>query len=122
MQIEFKKITKIPKEFELIKDDIKFFGEFKRNLNNLNLVQISAELIGKLKCICDRCGSEFDFELNEKLDLKVYNGIYKGNEEVFEVNGSIDFDEILTSETELIKNDYHICDKCKEIENFEVEF
>jgi hypothetical protein len=122
MQIEFKKIAKIPKEFELIKDNIKFFGELKKSLNNSNLVEIDAILNGTLRCICDRCADEFDLKLNEKLDLKVYNGIYKGDEEVFEVEDIVDFDEILTSESELIKNDYHLCDKCKDIENFEIEY
>ena len=122
MQIEFKKITKTPKEFELTVDNIKFFGELKKSLNNSNLVEINSTLSGTLNCLCDRCASEFNLKLNEKLDLKVYNGIYKGDEEVFEVEDVIEFEEILISEIELIKNDYHICNECKDIENFEIEY
>ena len=122
MQIEFKKITKTAKDFELTTDNIKFFGELKKSLNNSNLVEINAMLSGTIECLCDRCASEFNLKLNEKLDLKVYNGIYKGDEEVFEVEDIIDFKEILISEIELIKNDYRICNECKDIENFEIEY
>lgn len=122
MQVEFKKITVVAKNFELISDNIKFFGEFKKSLNNSNLVEINAMLTGRITHLCDRCAVEFSLELNEKLDLKVYNGIYEGDEEVFEVSDIIDFEEILVSEVELIKSDYHICDKCKDIENFEIEY
>ncbi len=122
MQIEFKKITKTPKEFELTLDNIRFFGELKKSLNNSSLVEIDSTLSGRLNSLCDRCASEFNLKLNEKLDLKVYNGIYKGDEEVFEVEDVIDFKEILISEIELIKNDYHICNECKDIKIFEIEY
>ena len=122
MQIEFKKVTKTPKEFKLEKDNVKFFGEFKKSVSDFNLVEINATLSGTISYNCDRCANEFDLKLNEELELKVYNGIYKGKEEVFEIENIIDFDEILMSEIELIKNDYHICNDCKNIENFEIEY
>ncbi len=122
MQVEFKKITKIPKEFELNLKNVKFFGEFKKSLNDSNLVEVNATLKGEIETNCDRCGEEFNLNIDEKLNLKVYNGIYKGEDDVLEVEEVINFEEILIGEIELIKSDYHICSKCENIENFEVEF
>lgn len=125
MEVEFRKVLISPKNFEISLNGIKFFGEFYYNKAE-NLVVIDAKLKGELETECDRCAKSFKLNIDENLIIKVSNGIYEGDDiddDIFEIfNNIIDFNEILYSEIESIKSDYHICQNCKEIDTFEVEF
>ena len=82
---------------------------------------------GNIDIDCSRCGCSEPFSLNEELKLLLSDGIYKGDDEEFLVieieNSLIDFDEIIQSELNSIKSDYHICKSClNDNQPFEKEF
>ena len=57
----------------------------------------------------------------------VSDGLYKKDEDEYLVieieNGLINFDEIIESELNSIRSDYHICENCLQYgDNFEKEF
>ena len=82
-----------------------------------NLVTMKARMSGKLRLSCDICAEEFEMNADEELELLICDGIYNGSEDadldIVEMTDSIDMDELLHSEIELIKSDYHSCEQCK---------
>ena len=125
MKIEFKKVPQTPKILEAELDSVKIEGTFCKM--SQSLVKIDAQLIGNTNIDCCRCGETENIEVNEKLNFLLSDGIFKddeGEDLVIEVeDGLIDFDEIIQSELEAIKSDYHICEQCsKDNDNFEKEF
>ncbi len=125
MKIEFKKVPQTPKILEAELDSVKIEGTFCKM--SQSLVKIDAQLIGNANIDCCRCGETENIEVNEKLNFLLSDGIFKddeGEDLVIEVeDGLIDFDEIIQSELEAIKSDYHICEQCsKDNDNFEKEF
>ena len=66
-------------------------------------------------------------EVDEKLHLLLSDGVYKKDESdylVIEIEDSlINFEDIIESELNSIRSDYHICDDCLQLgDNFEKEF
>ena len=125
MKIEFKKAPQTPKELEVEFNSVKIVGTFCKI--SQSLVKIDAKLIGNTDIDCCRCGITDNIEINEKLDFLLSDRIIKNDESedlVIEVeNGLIDFDEIIQSEIEAIKSDYHICEQCsQDNDDFEKEF
>jgi uncharacterized metal-binding protein YceD (DUF177 family) len=115
LEIAFKKAAKESLNFELVKEDMRFFGKVSRKSDKLILLK--ADLIGQISHTCDRCGRDLKIEINEPLEILISDGIYKGVIDEMDViefyDGFIDFDEILQSEIESVKSDYHYCAKCK---------
>jgi len=114
MNIPFRRITKTPTEFEVESDGVTLKGTvvFKER----NLVLLQAQLQGEIELTCDICAEDFATILNEKIELLVSDGIYQGfdeNLDVVEMRDNIDFDELLHTEIELIRSDYHSCQNCK---------
>jgi uncharacterized metal-binding protein YceD (DUF177 family) len=119
MKIEFRRIGSTPKEFDVTDGGITFKGvvEFQKR----NLIVLNANILGNLEIDCDVCAKSFDIMLDEKVNLLLSDGVYEGEDdtldvvEIFESNGQtfIDFEEILHSEIEIIKNDYYKCDECQ---------
>ena len=125
MKIEFRKVPQINKELEFNYNSVKIEGTFCRI--SQSLVKIDAVLKGSTDIDCCRCGITEQIEVDEKLQLLLSDGIYKGDESEYlliEVENSlIDFDEIIQSELNSIKSDYHLCDECTQLgDNFEKEF
>ena len=125
MKIEFKKIPQEKKEFNTSLNSVKIEGTFCRISSSL--VKIEANLIGNIEIDCSRCGALETLNINEDLKLLLSDGVFKGDEDEFLVieieNSLIDFDEIIQSELNSIKSDYHLCDKCAQLgDNFEKEF
>ncbi|MFA9238789.1 MAG: hypothetical protein ACEQSQ_02720 [Candidatus Paceibacteria bacterium] len=92
-----------------------------------SLVKVDAVLKGSTDIDCCRCGITEVIEVDEELHLLLSDGVYKKDESeylVIEVeNGLIDFNEIIESELNSIKSDYHICNNCLQLgDNFEKEF
>lgn len=92
-----------------------------------SLVKIDAVLKGSTDIDCCRCGITEEIEVDEELHLLLSDGVYKKDESeylVIEVENSlIDFDEIIESELNSIKSDYHMCNECTQLgDNFEKEF
>jgi len=116
MKLPFRKIGNTPQEFKLVRDDVTFKGtleHFKRGL-----IMLDGHISGTLTLPCDICAENFDTILDEKLDFLLSDGIYNGHDEEFDVveslNGVIDIDELLSSELELIRSDYHSCPACQD--------
>jgi hypothetical protein len=125
MKIEFRKVPQIEKELEYISNSVKIEGTFCRI--SQSLVKIDAVLKGSTEIDCCRCGITEEIEVDEELHLLLSDGIYKNDESEFLVieveNSLIDFDEIIQSELNSIKSDYHMCDNCAQLgDNFEKEF
>lgn len=124
MKIEFKKIPTVEKTFELEIDSVKIEGTFCRM--SPSLAKIRSKIVGKLQVDCCKCGKEFDTDLDEEMNIIVSNGIFESDrdfeEDIIEISDEIiDFDEIINSELESIKSDYHLCDDCLDDEG-EVEY
>ncbi len=114
MNIPFRRITQTPTEFNTSAEGVTLKGEVVFKERNLALLQ--AQLSGEITLTCDICAEDFATMLNEKIELLVSDGVYKGFNEtydVIEIEEKLDFDELIHSEIELIRNDYHSCDNCK---------
>ncbi|MDA3946454.1 MAG: hypothetical protein PF439_07225 [Helicobacteraceae bacterium] len=117
MNIPFRRITKVPTEFKISADGVVLKGDVVFQERNLALLQ--GQLSGEITLTCDICAEDFATMLNEKIELLISNGVYKGfneNFDVVEIQETLDLDELLHSEIELIRNDYHSCDNCKKQE------
>jgi len=115
LKVAFKKITKLPLDFELKSDEIIFKGYLEYHSGKL--VLLKANLTGFVNRPCDICAEEFKLNLNEDIEFFISDGTFKDDELELDVveffDGFIDIDELLKSEIELIKSDYHKCDNCK---------
>jgi len=126
VKIEFKKVSREIKKLKVEFNSVKIEGIFYKIA--LSLVKIEAKLSGNIEVDCSRCAQTETLTLDEELKLLLSDGIFKGEEEeeflVIEVENSlIDFDEIIQSELNSIKSDYHLCKKCLQKDEFiEQEF
>lgn len=119
MRVDFKKIGRVPKSVELTQDGVTLKGELQ--LGKDALTDFKGKLSDNIQVQCAKCGETFTLALDEELVLKFSDGIYRGFDEEADIiefyDGSIDLGEVLRSEIESIKLDYHICPKCKGEEN-----
>ena len=112
MRIEFKKVQTFEKDFLILCDSIDFSGTFCRISSNL--IQLHTILEGKLFVDCCKCGETHTIYLSEKQKFIVSDGPFLNQDEkeeeiVLEVDDHyIDFDDIVNSELESIRSDYHI--------------
>ncbi len=116
MKITLRKVTKTPLDFEVKSNEITFKGYLEYYEGKLILLK--ATLSGLLEKACDSCAEEFKIPVHEEIELFVSDGIYEDDNNVEldvveSFNGIADIEEILHSEIELIKSDYHSCDNCK---------
>ncbi|NPA82640.1 MAG: DUF177 domain-containing protein [Epsilonproteobacteria bacterium] len=119
MKIEFKKVSYKSSDLNYSKDNLKFEGSFHKT--DYKTVKVSGSFKGSVPHVCDRCAKDFDLDFNEKIELKIVDGISEErDEDFFEtiecIDSTIDFDEIIESEIESFKSDYHYCKECKEKE------
>ena len=114
MNIPFKHIGATLQEFSLAHDNAEFTGTLERH--GRSTVLLKGHLGGSLEVQCDLCGKAFDTPLDEEVVFLISEGVLEGGDETYdvvEVEGSvIDMDEIFHSEIELIRSDYHRCEKC----------
>lgn len=126
MKIEFRKIPLNTSEFEIDSNSVKFSGTFSKISSKL--AKIDGSIKGYLEVDCCKCGQTFKISLDDEAIFLVSDGVYSNqNEEEFVVveveNHILDFDEILQSELESLKSEYHICDTCKKNNDFvEIEY
>jgi uncharacterized metal-binding protein YceD (DUF177 family) len=116
VKITLRKITKIPLDFEEKSGKMIFKGYLEYHSGKLILLQ--AKLSGLLEKSCDICAQDFKMPIDEEVEFFLSDGIYSGSDDidldvVESLNGMADIEELLASEIELIKSDYHSCDKCK---------
>jgi len=119
LKIDFQKIGKTPRSVTIEKEGVTLSGELRNKEHGLT--DFKGKLSNNIKVQCAKCGEEFLIDLDEDLTLKFSDGIYKGSDPEADViefyDGKIDFEEVLISEIESIRADYHICPNCKEGEN-----
>ena len=116
MKITLRKVGKTPLEFQIKSNEITFKGYLE--YHNTKLILLKANLSGFIEKSCDICAQEFELPVDEKIEFFINDGIYEDENgielDVVEVfNGIADIDELLNSEIELIKSDYHSCENCK---------
>jgi uncharacterized metal-binding protein YceD (DUF177 family) len=116
MKILLRKVGKIPLEFEVKSDEITFKGFLQYDADKLILLK--AKLSGKVEANCDVCAEEFMLEVDEDIEFFISDGVYEKSEDTFlevvEVyDSSVDLEELMKSEIELLKSDYHICQTCQ---------
>jgi uncharacterized metal-binding protein YceD (DUF177 family) len=126
MIIQFQKATPTPKEFSFETDGVLISGTFEK-VNN-KLVKISSTIKGNLEVNCSRCSKKFHLSLDEDINFRVSNGIYKEKDNILEddivetYDETINFDEIFGSEIESIRNDFNFCEDCQDdSEEFETQ-
>ncbi|WP_373035018.1 hypothetical protein [Sulfurimonas sp.] len=116
MKVALRKVGKAPVDFEVKSDEITFKGYLQYDSGKLILLK--ANLDGFALAECNKCGEEFKLPVNEEIEFFISDGVYEGSNDieldVVESFDSIaDLDELLNSEIELIKSDYHSCENCK---------
>ncbi len=116
MKIVLRKVGKSPFEFEKKRDNITIKGYLQ--YDNDKLILLDAKLTGTLETECSICGDEFELEVDEELKFFISDGVYVDEDnsmiDVVEAQGGeLDVDELLHSEIEMIKSDYHCCEFCE---------
>lgn len=115
MKIAFKKLSSQPLHFEVNRDNALFSGDLI--LKKSNLAQLNGTITGSISIPCDLCAEEINKSLNEEVAFYLSDGIYEGSETEMDVveidNSTIDMEELLESEIELIKSDYFCCENCE---------
>lgn len=117
MKILLRKVTHTPLDFEVKSDDVTFKGYLE--YHGSKLILLKANINGKLHKPCDMCAEDMQISVDEDVEFFISDGIYKDQDDieldvVESFDGHADIDELLKSEIELIKSDYHFCDNCKE--------
>jgi len=116
MRILLRKVTKTPLDFEISSDDITFKGCLE--YHSAKLISLKAKINGTLPMSCDICARDFNLFVDEDVEFFISDGIFKDDgsielDVVESLDGNADLQELLHSEIELIKSDYHSCDNCK---------
>jgi hypothetical protein len=116
LKVTLRKVTKIPLDFKIEVDEITFKGYFEYHTGKLILLK--AVLSGFLDKQCDSCGEEFKMSLDEDVKFYISDGIFEDEngielDVVESYDGFVEVEELLNSELELIKSDYHSCESCK---------
>ena len=115
MQVTLRKVGKTPLDFEVKSDEITFKGYLEYHAGKLILLK--ADLNGSVVTQCNTCGEDLDLNVEEKVEFFISDGLYDGDNIDIDVvesfNSIADLDELLISEIELVKSDYHSCKNCK---------
>ncbi|WP_104721684.1 hypothetical protein [Helicobacter mesocricetorum] len=116
-KIPFSKVFQACKDGEKLPFSVEFEGisleGFLSVKNSSEWVRLEGVLKGQMNCTCDLSGETYIQTLNEVLDFYLSDGMVNlesGNfRDVVECeDGIIDLAEILRSELEIIRCDYHI--------------
>lgn len=114
MIVTLRKVGKTPLDFEIKSNEITFKGYLEYHAGKLILLK--ADLEGLVRADCSTCGEVFDLRVDEKIEFFISDGLYDGNNIDFDVvesfTSTANLDELLISEIELIKSDYHSCKNC----------
>ena len=116
MKMTLRKVTKTPLDFKVSSNEITFKGYLE--YHGGKLILLKATLSGLLEKACDACAEEFKMPVNEEVEFFISDGIYEDENDieldvVESLDGIVDIEELLNSEIELIKSDYHSCENCK---------
>ena len=116
MIVILRKVTKTPLDFQVKSDEITFKGYLEYHSGKLILLK--ADLNGSVDTECSTCGENFKLRIDEKVEFFISDGLYNDEDNididvVESFNSTADINELLTSEIELIKSDYHSCKDCE---------
>lgn len=116
MQITLRKVGKTPLDFEVKSDEITFKGFLQYHADKLILLK--AKLSGKITTDCDVCAEEFKLDVDEDIEFFISDGIYEKDEDslldvVESFEPTLEMEDLMNSEIELIKSDYNSCENCK---------
>jgi len=116
VKVILRRVTKTPLDFDIKSNEITFKGYLQ--YHGGKLILLKANLKGNILKDCDVCAEEFTMPLDEKIEFFISDGMYKDedgiNLDVIEsFDGEVEIEELLHSEVELIRSDYHSCDECK---------
>ena len=124
MEISFSKIKQTPIDIDYSNNLATIVGKIERV--SRDIVELNATLSANIELICNRCGKEYKRDINENLELILSEGKYNNNDKIDVIeffDGNIDFDYIINSEIESIKQDYNFCENCSNTEEIlEIEF
>ena len=120
MKVVLRRVTKTPLDFEVKSGEITFKGYLEYYKGKLILLK--AKLNGFVVKPCDSCAEEFKLLLDEEVEFYISDGIYEDDDSIVldvveSFDGNADMEELLHSEIELIKSDYHRCESCESSEN-----
>ena len=116
MKITLRKVTTTPLDFDIKSDEMTFKGYLEYHVGKLILLK--AKLNGFADTQCSQCGEEFKLPVDEEIEFFISDGVYEDDNNleldvVESFDSQADLDELLNSEIELIKSDYHSCEDCK---------
>ncbi|WP_321777554.1 hypothetical protein [Sulfurimonas sp.] len=116
MKIKLIKVGKTPLDFDIKSNEMTFKGYLEYHANRLIL--LDAKVNGSLGVQCSQCGDEFKLSLNEDIKFYLCDGAYDDSDNIAldvveSFDSQVDLEELLNSEIELIKSDYHSCQDCK---------
>ena len=116
MQITLRKVGKIPLDFDVKSDEITFKGYLQYHGDKLILLK--AKLSGKITTDCDVCAEEFKLDVDEDIEVFISDGVYAKHEDsllevVESFDSTVEIEDLMNSEIELIKSDYNSCENCK---------
>ncbi len=117
MKVVLRKVSKTPLDFEVESGKITFKGYLQYDADKLILLK--AKLSGQIDLNCDICANEFMFDVDEELEFFISDGIYEKHDELLldvveSLDSTVDIEELMNSEIELIKSDYHSCESCNQ--------
>lgn len=123
MKIALRKVGKTPIDFDVQSNKVAFKGFLQYHSGKLILLQ--AKLTGTIDMACNLCAQEFPLEVDEDIEFFISDGIHQSDAEmeldvVEFLDATADMDELLQSEIELIRSDYHRCPTCQDSE-FDIE-
>jgi len=113
--IPFRRIGNVPTDFDLTEENVHFKGELIQKKGNL--VQLNGTITGSISIPCDLCAENIEKPLDEEVSFLISDGVFTGNEDELDVveidQSTININELLHSEIELIRSDYFCCSECE---------
>ena len=115
MKVTLRKVGKTPLDFDIKSNEITFKGYLQYHAGKLILLH--ADLKGEIDTQCSQCGEDLKVPVDETVEFFVSDGLYDDDADidldvVESLDSTADLDELLHSEIELIKSDYHSCENC----------
>jgi len=124
MKIVFDKISSTAKPIGVTSEGVLLEGTLRKS--GYHQVTLVAQMSGSIELSCDRCGDSYDYDINNKLRLKLSDLISEDKDDLDIIeflDGEIDILYILQSEINTFKSTYHYCNNCNNNdEDFEVEY
>ena len=124
MKIAFEKISPTPKAVRGECNGVTLSGTLYKKARHQAIVD--GEINGVLSLVCDRCGKDFEHEVDTRIKLTLYDIVSKDKEDLDIIeflDGVVDTDYIVESECNAIEGSYHYCDACEASEEaLEMEF